>query len=157
MISLTFSGGQELAKAINALPSAVSIKVQREALAAGAEPMRAEAEVLAPRGPDAPHIADNIIISIPRTGLADVSDEAAVVAVGPDKKYFYGFFWEFGWRYHSAHPFMRPAFDTKGAECVAIIGKQLWASIAKSAERMFTQQAQASGTSHGGSSGGGLL
>ncbi len=153
---MTFSGGQELAKALNALPAAVSVKVQRDALRLAAEPMRAEAAALAPRGPDAPHIAENIVISIPRTGLADVSDEAAVVAVGPDKKYFYGFFWEYGWIHHAAHPFMRPAFDTKAEASLAIIGQQLWAAIAKASAKLFTQQSQTTGSSRGRSTGVGI-
>jgi len=156
-VSLTFSGGQELAKTLNALPSALSMKVQREALRVAAEPMRAEAAALAPRGPDAPHIAENIVIGIPSKGLEDISDESSVVAVGPEKKYFYGFFWEFGWIRHAAHPFMRPAFDTKAPVSLALIGQALWAAIAKAAARSFSQQSQATGASRGRSSGSGLL
>ncbi len=155
-VSMTFTGGQELAKTLNALPAAVSLKVQRDALKVAAEPMRAEAAILAPRGPDAPHIAENIVISIPTKGLADVSDTAAVVAVGPEKTYFYGFFWEYGWIHHVAHPFMRPAFDTKAPVSLNIIGQQLWIAIQKAAARMFSQQSQATGASRAKSSGVGL-
>lgn len=153
---MSFSGGQDLAKALSALPAAVSLKVQREALRAGAEPMRAEAATLAPRGPDAPHIAENIVIGIPTAGLLDVRDEDAVVAVGPEKKYFYGFFWEFGWTKHSAHPFMRPAFDTKAPAALTIIGQQFWASIRQATARLFAQQSKVTGTNRGRSAGVGL-
>jgi HK97 gp10 family phage protein len=156
-VSMTFSGGQELAKTLNALPGAVSLKVQRDALRLAAEPMRAEAAILAPRGPDAPHIAENIVIGIPSKGLEDVSDEAAVVAVGPEKRYFYGAFWEFGWIHHAAHPFMRPAFDTKAPVSLSILGRELWNAIQKAAARAFSQQSQTTGASRGRSSGGGLL
>jgi len=155
-VSMTFSGGQDLAKALNALPAAVSMKVQRDALRLAAEPMRAEAAALAPRGPDAPHIAENIVIGIPGKGLADVSDEAAAVAIGPEKKYFYGFFWEFGWIRHVAHPFMRPAFDTKAPESLQIIGRELWNAIQKATARIFSQQAQATASNLAKSSGVGL-
>lgn len=153
---MTFTGRQALAAALRALPDAVSLKVQREALKAGAEPMRAMAASLAPRGPDAPHIADNIVIGIPTGQLADVSDEAAVVAVGPEKKYFYGFFWEFGWIFHPAHPFMRPAFDTQAQVALTIIGRQLWASIAKASARLFAQQSAVTGSNRARSTGVGL-
>src|SRR5690242_19845353 len=112
--SMTFSGGRDLSRNLRALPDAISTKVQVKALKAGAEPIRAEAAILAPRGPDAPHIADNIVISVPSiTGVVaeHVHEHEAVVAVGPEKSFFYGFFWEFGWIHHVAHPFMRPAFD----------------------------------------------
>lgn len=154
---MTFTGGKELARALAALPDAVSINVQRKALRLAAEPMRAEAAALAPRGPDAPHIADNIIIAVPTGKLEDVSDDAAVVAVGPEKSYFYGFFWEFGWRYHAAHPFMRPAFDGKADESLSIIGRELWASIQKASARLFAQQSALTSSNRARSSGGGLL
>lgn len=157
MISMTFTGGKELAKTLSSLPDAVSLNVQRKALRLAAEPMRAEASTLAPRGPDAPHIADNIVIGIPAKGLVDVSDTDAVVAVGPEKTYFYGFFWEFGWIHHAAHPFMRPAFDGKASESLAIIGRELWASIQKASARLFAQQSALTPSNRARSSGGGLL
>lgn len=135
-ISMTFEGGTDLVKRLNSLPAVLSLKVQRDALAAGAEPIRAMAASLAPTGPDAPHIAENIVIGIPhwtrRNPSPDVSDNDAVVAVGPQKNFFYGFFWEYGWVKHpTAHPFMRPAFDTKAPESLAIIGRVLWEALRK--------------------------
>lgn len=153
-VSLTFTGGREMAKALAELPAALSLKAQRAALRAAAEPMRAEAAALAPRGPDAPHIAANIVIAIPTGQLEDVREEDAVVAVGPAKEFFYGFFWEFGWIHHAAHPFMRPAFDTKAPVSLTILGKELWLSIDKARARLFSQQA--SQTTRGLGSGVGL-
>lgn len=155
-VNMSFSGGQQLVKALGALPAAVSMKAQRNALRAGAEPIRAAAAQMAPRGPDAPHIADNIVIGIPTSALADVRDEDAVVAVGPQKDYFYGFFWEFGTIKHGAHPFMRPAFDTKAPAALVIIGQQLWAEIRKATERIFAQQSNTTGANRGRSTGVGL-
>lgn len=155
-IGMTFAGGQDLAKALNALPDALSFRVQQQALKVAAEPMRSEAAILAPRGPDAPHIAENIVIGIPGKGLADVSDEDAVVAVGPEKKYFYGYFWEYGWIHHAAHPFMRPAFDTKAQTSLTILGSELWTVIKKSTDRIFSQQSRTTGTNRANSSGVGL-
>jgi len=143
-VSMTFTGWKEMARALRGLPEAVSLNVQRQALRKAAEPMRAEAAALAPRGPDAPHIADNIVIGTPAiTGvLADLvhESEQAVVAVGPQKNYFYGLFWEFGWIHHAAHPFMRPPFDTKVSECLSILGRELWTAIERAAKRLFVQQ-----------------
>ncbi len=157
-VLMTFSGGQELAKTLNALPTAVSMKVQRDALKFAAEPMRAEAAILAPRGPDAPHLAENIVIGTPSDKSIEtvIGPDQAVIAVGPQKDYFYGLFWEYGWIHHVAHPFMRPAFDTKAPVSLNIIGQQLWIAIQKAAARMFSQQAQATGTSRAKSSGVGL-
>ncbi len=154
MISLTMTGGKELARALRELPDAVSLKVQRQALRAGAEPMRSHAAALAPRGPDAPHIAENIVIGIPTGNVQDVRDEDAVVAVGPEKKFFYGFFWEYGTIKLPAHPFMRPAFDTQAANSLAVIGQQLGQSILMASKRLFSQAAAQ--TSRGRGTGVGL-
>ena len=155
-VSMTFTGGQELARNLSALPSALSFKVQQNALQKAAEPMRAEAEALAPRGPDAPHIAQHIIIGIPKGELADVHEGQPVVAFGPAKEFFYGFFWEFGWIRHPAHPFMRPAFDEKRAEALAILARELWLSISIATGKMFRQQANITGSHRARGSGVGL-
>ena len=148
MIEWRFQGGKELAANLRALPDAVSLKVQRQALRAGAEPMRAHAAAMAPRGPDAPHIAENIVIGVPSvTGVtADlVRDTEAVVAVGPEKSYFYGFFWEYGTIKLAAHPFMRPAFDTQASESLRIVGAVLGQAIIAETKANFVGTTRTSG------------
>lgn len=140
-VNFAFTGGTELLKSLNALPSAISTKVQLQALRAGADLMRAEAEALAPRSDDAPHIADHIIVGLPRTPLEDVREEDAAVLMGPEKGFFYGFFLEFGTVRTAAQPFMRPAFDGKAPQSLDVIGKQLWMSIEKASAQLFRKQA----------------
>ncbi len=138
MITFKLEGGKELAAALKNLPDAISLRVQREALRAGAEPMRAHAASLAPRGPDAPHIADNIVIGAASGKAAEefIREDAAAIAVGPSKDFFYGFFWEYGTIKQPARPFMRPAFDTQAPRSLEIIGQRLGEAIIKAANRL---------------------
>jgi HK97 gp10 family phage protein len=127
------TGGDDLMRRLNQLPAAVSRKVQIDALKAGAAPIRSAAEALAPRGDIAPHIADNIIVSVASTASADArgSFDTPVVDVGPRKSFFYGYMQEVGTAFHPAQPFMRPAFDSSIGRSLNIIRADLWASIRK--------------------------
>lgn len=131
MVSMRFEGGQELAKVLASLPTRVSRSVQREALFAVAEPMRARMARLAPREPGAPDIADNIVVSGGRGGKDKFGDEKAIsVAIGPAKGFFYGFYQEYGTARHGAQPFARPAFDGEVPKIPAALAQALWIELA---------------------------
>lgn len=130
-IDMTLQGGTDVVHRLQQLPEALSVKVQRDALRVGAEPMRASAQALAPRGTIPPHIHENIVIGPAKKGLDDVSDDNVTVEVGPERKFFYGYFLEYGTVKMSARPFMRPAFDTQAPASLAVIGRELWAAIRK--------------------------
>lgn len=135
MLSARFTGTDDLADAFKRLAQptrkAAIVNVLREA----AEPMRQRMAASAPRGDEAPHIADNIVISGMRKldGIA-LSESEAAVAIGPGKDFFYGVFWEFGWKFHpSPHPFVRPAYDEGHKAALTAIGAGLWAEITRAA------------------------
>lgn len=157
-VDLKLTGADELAKALAQLPNAVSMKVQVQALKDAAKPMRDTMEALAPRGDDAPHMADNIRIGVASEQRKNEESQfdQAVVEVGPTMGFFYGFFQEFGTAFHPAQPFARPAFDTKVKESQSIIGARLWDAIRKHAAKMFKQQAASAGSNRAKSSGVGL-
>lgn len=81
--------------------------VKDKALMKGAEHLQKEIENNAPVGPGKNHIKDNVVIE----------KKGDKVLVGPEKKYFYGHFLEFGFynkrvkRHIPARPFMGPAFE----------------------------------------------
>lgn len=127
----TATGMEELKRKIAGLPTAVSRKVQLQALRAGAEPIRSMASTLAPRGDDAPHMADNIVIVTPTARASEANGlfDTAVVWIGPLARFFYGYFQEFGTAFHPAQPFMRPAFDTQGRVSLRIIAAEAWAAL----------------------------
>jgi len=104
--TMRFEGGARLANELASLPKRASRSIQRAALRAAAEPVRARASSLAPRDPGAPDLADNIGVSNARP-----EDGSVGVAVGPTSKFFYGLFQEEGTSRHGAQPFMRPALD----------------------------------------------
>lgn len=126
---MTVHGGEELATRLNALPPKLSRKVKRQALIAGAEPIRAEMGRLAPRGPEAPHLADSMTISTARSQ----EEQEEAIKVGPARDQFHGFFQEWGTRRHAAQPFARPAFSAKAPEALGIIGARLWDALRKAA------------------------
>lgn len=131
MMKVRFEGGAELARELNALPLRVSKSFRRAALVAGAEPIRQNMAQMAPREPGAPDLADNIVISNAKAdGLQD-NDLATAVAVGPEKKFYYGYMQEFGTIHHGAHPFARPGFDAGVTSALAIISKATWMALAK--------------------------
>lgn len=131
-MKVSFQGGAELAATLRSLPTRISRPVQREALFAVAEPMRARMARLAPREPGAPDIADNIVISGGRGGTdkSTGQEKAISVAIGPSKGFIYGFFQEYGTSRHGAQPFMRPAFDSEAPKVVPALAQALWVELA---------------------------
>jgi HK97 gp10 family phage protein len=129
-LSVRFEGGAELAKTLNALPTAVSRKIQNDALEAAAEPIVAVARRMAPREPGGRDLADNIEQQTKRAGVDEFGDaKAAMVVVGPLKGFFYGHFQEWGTVRHAAQPFMRPAFEQNKERSLTIIKDRLWTNI----------------------------
>jgi HK97 gp10 family phage protein len=135
--SVTLTGLDALLRTLlHDLPEAVQVPVLRRTLVAAAEPMRAGMVARAPRGPEAPHLAENIITKpLSPSELEAVTDDSAGVELGPTKEFFYGYFWEFGTVKLTARPFMRPAFDAHQDESLARIGDSLGAEILKAAEK----------------------
>lgn len=127
------SGFDELQRKLAQLPAAMSMRVQVNALKAGAEPIRAAAAALAPRDEEAgaPHLADNIIVAVPSAARREAQGvfDGAVVEVGPSAPFFYGFFQEIGTAFHPAKPFMRPAFDSNVRRSLRIVGIEAWTAI----------------------------
>ncbi len=128
MVKMKFEGGSELIKAMEALSPRVSKNVLKAALEDAAEPMRAKMSRLAPRDPDPIDLADNIVIGNVRA--KSDGGQAATVAIGPAKGFFYGFYQEFGTVHHSAQPFMRPAWDSGVSRAIADIGRAMWTALA---------------------------
>lgn len=145
-VTWRFEGGKELAAALQSLPDRVSRKIQREVLKDIAEPMRARAAQMAPRGdPKAPNLADEMNI-----GNARSDDGSVAVSVGPAPTAYYGRFVEFGTINMSARPFLRPAFDSTAPQALVELGKRLWVELAG---RGVSRVGSASGPIMGGPGG----
>lgn len=133
-VSFKFEGGSELASVLAELSTRVQRKVMREVLAEAAEPIRRAAARNAERSSEAPHIGDNIVISVPSSSIyLDVRNETAAVAIGPKggkEGFGYGVPLEVGTAHSSARPFMRPAFDTTVDESLRIVGEATWRELA---------------------------
>jgi HK97 gp10 family phage protein len=145
---LTFQGGKELAAALAQLPDRASKRVQRDALLAGAEPVIARAEALAPRAPGEPDMADHIVAS---TATGPHGEPA--VAVGPSRAFFYGIYQEEGTSRHGAQPFLRPALDGESGAAIRATVPVLAAAIIRKAPGGLRLGDYVGG---GGSTGGGF-
>jgi HK97 gp10 family phage protein len=99
---LTFTGMDELLSRLEQLGEQ-SESVKKKALEEGAEVIRAEIESNTRRGKDNDHMADHIVTII--------EEEKAVI--GPESKYFYSHFLEFGTKKMAAKPVMGPAYESK--------------------------------------------
>jgi HK97 gp10 family phage protein len=127
--------GADIATAFSKMAAPLRHDLVTKILVNAAEPMRATAADLAPRGPGrGPHLADNIVIAettrLPggRGRWRDIEDHEHVIAIGPAHKpndVFYGVFQEFGTAHHPAQPFLRPAFDQHRKSVMAAAGKSL--------------------------------
>jgi len=135
-VSVDLQGAKELAALLDRVPLDLTFEMKRDALVAGAEFIRREAETLAPRRPGAgQHLADRIIIDARSESEIANSEDAfasdAVVDIGPEKDAFYGYFHEFGTSVHGAQPFMRPAFDTQVETAKSVAFTRLWQFVRK--------------------------
>ena len=122
-MTLTFTGGRELAKALDQLSKATSSRVKLEALREAAEPMRAAMQERAPRATG--RLQGAMLIKNSRG--QDAKESA--VAIGPARGSFYGSFTEFGTSEIQAHPFIRPSFDGLVQETLQDLGDILWREL----------------------------
>ncbi len=121
-------GLRELLTKLEALPLTVGKLLIARAVKAGAEPIRARAEQLAPDDPTTPgsRIKEGMMITV-----TEQSATEAIGKIGPSRKGFFGQFAEFGTIHQAADPFLRPAFDEEQAEALKIMGESLAAGIEK--------------------------
>lgn len=127
-IKTRIEGAKEMDRVLRALPRAVGRRAAVGSLRAGAKPIADEMELLAPR--DQGELAESVVI---RTA----KDPGQVtVQVGPARSAFQAVFQEFGTKNHPAQPFMRPAFDSKAAEALGIIGERLGKNLTRAAKRI---------------------
>lgn len=117
MITAKVHGMPELRAKLMAM-QAQATAAMKEATLAGAEVVREEASVLAPRRAQATkagHMADHITAQLMRS----TSPLHVRVRIGPDKAHWYGRFAETGTVKMAARPFLRPALDTKHQQALA--------------------------------------
>ncbi|MFW6079534.1 MAG: HK97-gp10 family putative phage morphogenesis protein [Gemmatimonadota bacterium] len=108
-VEIRVDGVADVERALRALPEATSGPALADALAYGAEPVRAEASRLAPRRTG--QLAEEIVTVAEVTGR-----DRASARTGPSREAFHGLFQEIGTAHHAAQPFLRPAFDAMQAE-----------------------------------------
>lgn len=133
MAEESIQGLQYLLKKLDGLGSLVTSKnVIVRSLRAGAEPIRARAEQLAPDDPTTPgsRIKEGMMITV-----SDQTATGAVAKIGPARTAFFAKFHELGSSHQSARPFLRPAFDEKQDEALQLVGEELAEQIKKEMAR----------------------
>jgi hypothetical protein len=133
VVGLTFEGGEDLVRALTAQSVEFRQEALIEALTEAAEPMRSRMASLAPKGPDAPHIAQNIVVwKLARVEGFSLAPGSAAVGVGPRKGFAYGLPLEMGFHHAPdgkplpARPFVRPGFEQERDGALTAIGRKLW-------------------------------
>lgn len=151
MTQIRITGAREMEAVLRQLPATIAKQVLTKALREAAEPVLEEARALAPVGQEAKgrvrlRTTKRGKVSIANYGKLKLSLRVAnvpanrtphsatvVVTVG---KAFWGLFVEFGTRFMSARPFLRPAFESKKIEALNRLGKSLGEQIEKAAQRL---------------------
>ena len=127
--SIRIEGLAELDSDLKRLVAVADAATMDEALLAGAEPIRAEAERLTPRSrtPNGStgkgHAQDHIAAQIKKHGKE--------AAVGPEKDFWYLIFAEFGTPHQAATAMFRRAADSQFVRAVVEFGAVLRAEINK--------------------------
>ena len=142
-------GVEELDQLLRKLPQKVGDKVMAGAVRAGANVIRKAASDLAPvraeetlrrinpakktgefRLPG--FLKRNIIVQ-----RIKAPDRKTVrFLIGPIREAYYGMFVEFGTRFMSAQPFLRPAFDREKRNAVTKMGQHLGRSVLREARKL---------------------
>jgi HK97 gp10 family phage protein len=117
---VSFEGAKEIEDNLRKVTVELQRKILGEALVAGAQPIRDEAEATVVRSTG--KLAQNIIIEQKRSKQAASQDVLSVrvmprrTKLGAPDDAHYGSFVELGTSKMAAQPFLRPAFDSKRVE-----------------------------------------
>lgn len=148
-MKITVKGLRDVDRALSELPKATAkrtlLKVGTEAL----EPMRAEAQSLAPR--DTGDLQISVAISQHRTRRVKRSrgpKRGVELAMGPSAGtgvLNYATHVEFGTTRTAPQPYMRPAFNSNAEEVITTIGDKLFEEVTKATARYARRQAKRAG------------
>lgn len=130
-------GFSEIEVALRELPKKVQKTTARSALRKAALPLKADMESRVRRSKVPPHIAENIVIKSAKDERFNVT-----LAVGPTRKFFYGFWIEKGTPTLAAQPWARPAFDGWAPSALEILGAAFWKRIESAAKRVAKRKAK---------------
>ncbi len=131
------TGAKELERVLRKLPRRLAERELTSAARAGANVIRKEARVRAPRGSDPSAASEKFgplhknirVARVKKTGL---SVEMAI----HNGRAFWGSFLEFGTRHISARPWMSPAFDTTVRPALAKVGERLGKGLENTAQEL---------------------
>jgi HK97 gp10 family phage protein len=152
-ISVDVQGLAELEIALGELPDKIAKGTLVKAITAAGELFRARASELAPYDDYTPnvrnkmHLKEGILKKI-KTTYRGVQGATVQCLIGLDKakgeSVFYGRFIEMGWlhiggKHIPAHPFMRPAFEEKKTEALALVVSELLIGVEAAARELHAQ------------------
>lgn len=129
IVKTEIEGAKEMDKLLKLLPVKMAASILDASVRTGAVIIRDDAKSRAPV--DTGELRDSIRIQ--KIGSKQTITE---FRVGPDKNHWYGIFAEFGTSEDSAHPFLRPAFDTNASDALDKIGEQIGKKIEARAKKL---------------------
>ncbi|MCV3209606.1 HK97 gp10 family phage protein [Mesorhizobium sp. YC-39] len=142
--SVKIEGLKELEAALGELSRATSKRIVGQVLMEVAEPLAADAAILAPDDPATGGFDLHTTVRAGRKatrGAKHRKESPVEVLIGPRSRHAQ--LMEFGTKDVSAQPFMRPMWDGGKLWALAEIQKQLWARIEKAAARAARKAARA--------------
>lgn len=138
MIGMKFAGAEQFSKQLQLLSPSKQRGALNKMLIKAGEVIRQGMEDRAPVEPGKPDLKDHIAIKsvsakeIEEDGTIGKrirEDTEAVVAIGPQKEFFYSWYLEFGTVMMGAQPFVRPAFDADHGKALKAFEDEVWAFI----------------------------
>jgi len=135
VVNTRIEGARELDKLLKRLPERVARNVLRRATTKAAKVIEEEIRQRTPVGP-----TGNLKASITQKGVRQPNKQNLTRRVGAFKggkfKGHHAHLIEFGTVKMSPRPFIRPAFDTKKAEALKVMGEELGKGVEKAAARL---------------------
>jgi HK97 gp10 family phage protein len=159
MATVKIEGLQDLQKALAELPKATSRNVQKRAMIKALTPMETQAEALAPvetgnlragfsigtklsgRQAAEHRATEGSKTVLTADGYRSTPQTVQFVFMGP-RPGAKTIVQEFGSRYQSPHPYMRPAWDSNKVAALNTIADELWSEIDKAAQRAARKAAR---------------
>jgi hypothetical protein len=132
-------GFEDVDRALRELPKKMQKSAVRSGMRKIANDLRADMQSRVARSKVPPHIADGIEVR----GIKQKSDQSVGLAIGPIRKFFYGWHIEKGTSKTGAQPWARPAFEGWSKGALKELRVVLWKRVQSAARRLAKRRALA--------------
>lgn len=136
---VTLHGFEDIDRVLRELPKKMQKSAVRSGLRKIANGLRGDMKSNVARSRVPPHIGDGIEVR----GIKQKTDQSVGLAIGPTRKFFYGWHIEKGTSRTGAQPWARPAFDGWSKGALKELRVVLWKRVQSAARRLAKKGAPA--------------